>query len=118
MQYTIRQETSLLEDYISTVKKNLNRYGNIMSANNLFVAILQGTTLGKKTPKESDRKNWADNITEWIGSSFTETWALACNQDMWKVLVRCSAVQQPITTPNHGTDKDNGKTEIFINSSH
>lgn len=42
----------------------------------------------RKKKRQTERKKLVDIITEWMGSSFSETQTLAYSQDIWRELVK------------------------------
>lgn len=74
-QYTARKETRPYNQWQENVEIVLT------SNNNLTVAIVQGTTLGKK---DELIKKMINNITEWTGITFTWTHTLACSRSIYR----------------------------------
>lgn len=95
----IRQETGLLEDLKSTIKKRkLNLYGHVIRANKLSTAILQGTN------RRKNRLTVSPSELE----VHSQTVRLASNQHIWREFIRCSVVHWP----GHSIDDDDDCTKI------
>lgn len=86
-------------------KRKLKWYVHILRANNLSTAILHDSRLSKRRRGRQQKKKCSEDVTKWIGTSFTLT--LACNKDVQRKLIRCLVA----TTLAHRTD--NNKASIY-----
>ncbi|KAK3767206.1 hypothetical protein RRG08_018076 [Elysia crispata] len=104
----VTQQVRHHEDLLATVKKRkLRWYGHVTRSEGLTKTILERTVQGKRR-RDRQKKNWADNISEWKGKALLtlkQSPTTALDGASWYIVhPSCSA---PTTRAGYGTSNCN-----------
>ena len=84
----IQNAIGVHDDLLTMVKKQkLRWYGHISRSSGMAKTILQGTVKGARR-RGRQKKRWEDNIKEWTGMGFGDSWGQRKTGKDWKVLLQ------------------------------
>ncbi|PIK33493.1 endonuclease-reverse transcriptase [Apostichopus japonicus] len=98
---------------LSTVKRRkLAWFGHVTRHDSMSEVILQGTVEGGRR-RGRQRRNWSDNVKDWIGLDMQDLLTTAANRSAWRTM-SAATVMSPDDFTVMGLNLGYGKTACFL----